>query len=299
MSISVGSAWAHPSPLPSGLTRPAGSGDHALQEPPQSPPPLPPGLAAPAEQAEDAAEDGGISLPFGLQGFWEVRGSPRLQDDPDHSRGFVLGEARLQLGTEYAWRGIEVDFTGDLVVDGVLEEFEPDLRRLRLTWSPVESMDLRLGRQILTWGTGDLVFINDLFPKDWPAFLSGRDDEYLKAPTDAARVGWFSDVANLDFVYSPRFDADRFITGARISFWNQALGRRSGDAEQVTVRMPDKWFRDDEFALRAVATGRLSSAQRLRRQLARDPRARGRQRRVRLLRFSRRSGGPQSACQQR
>ena len=71
---------------------------------------------------------------------------------PTISRGFVLGEARLQLGTEYAWRGIEVDFTGDLVVDGVLEEFEPDLRRLRLTWSPVESMDLRLGRQILTWG---------------------------------------------------------------------------------------------------------------------------------------------------
>ncbi|MFW6031595.1 MAG: hypothetical protein ACOC9T_03300, partial [Myxococcota bacterium] len=32
-------------------------------------------------------------------------------------------------------------------------------------------------------GTGDLVFLNDLFPKDWRSFLLGRDLDYLKAPS--------------------------------------------------------------------------------------------------------------------
>ncbi len=62
---------------------------------------------------------------------------------------------------------------------------------------------ITLGRQILTWGTGDLVFINDLFPKDWVSFFIGRDVEYLKAPSDALKVSAFSSWANLDLVYTP------------------------------------------------------------------------------------------------
>ena len=31
--------------------------------------------------------------------------------------------------------------------------------------------DTRLGRQVITWGLGDLIFINDVFPKDYEAFF--------------------------------------------------------------------------------------------------------------------------------
>ncbi|WP_288372311.1 hypothetical protein [uncultured Marinobacter sp.] len=76
--------------------------------------------------------------------------------------------------------------------------------------------------------TGDLVFINDLFPKDWVSFFIGRDVEYLKAPSDALKVSAFSSWANLDLVYTPRFDADRFIDGRRLSFFNTGQGRLTG-----------------------------------------------------------------------
>jgi hypothetical protein len=99
-------------------------------------------------------------------------------------------------------------------------------------------MDLKLGRQINTWGTGDLLFINDLFPKDWNAFFIGRDDEYLKAPADSAKASLFSDWANLDLIYSPRFDSDRFIDGRRISYWNGALGRTTPWTPTTRRRVP-------------------------------------------------------------
>ena len=50
---------------------------------------------------------------------------------------------------------------------------------------------------------GDLLFINDLFPKDWVSFFVGRDDEYLKAPSDSLKASFFNELFNLDFVYTP------------------------------------------------------------------------------------------------
>jgi hypothetical protein len=111
-------------------------------------------------------------------------------------------------------------------------------------------MDVKTGRQILTWGTGDLIFINDLFPKDWNAFFIGRDEEYLKAPSDAVMVSLFTGLANLNMAYSPRFDADRFIDGRRISYYNSTLERLAGRDAVVKVEKPDDWFEDDEIAMR-------------------------------------------------
>ena len=124
------------------------------------------------------------------------------------------------------------------------------MRQFRLTWKPLPSIDIRLGRQVLTWGTGDMLFINDLFPKDWNSFFIGRDVEYLKAPGDAIRIGWYPSGINIEFVYTPQFDPDRFITGERVSFWNPILGRHAGKHDQVRYNAPSTWFEDDEFALR-------------------------------------------------
>ncbi len=48
-------------------------------------------------------------------------------------------------------------------------------------------VNLKIGRQVFTWGTGDYLFINDLFPKDYESFYIGRDDEYLKRPSEAVK----------------------------------------------------------------------------------------------------------------
>ncbi len=115
---------------------------------------------------------------------------------------------------------------------------------------PLESMDIKVGRQILTWGTGDLVFINDLFPKDWVSFFNGRDTEYLKAPSDAAKVSYFHDLMNLDVIFTPRFDPDRYISGERISYYSPFRGDYAGENDVIHTDRPNDWFRDYELAWR-------------------------------------------------
>ncbi|MFW6054688.1 MAG: hypothetical protein ACOC9D_02195 [Thermodesulfobacteriota bacterium] len=219
-------------------------------------PALPSGLS-PDEAGSSGQKTGGQASDwselFGLplHGFIEGRYGPRLQSDPVQSKEASLGETRLQLETEKFWDAGSLDLTADIVLDGITEEAAFDLRRARYTFSPLPSVDIRAGRQVLSWGTGDLIFINDLFPKDWVAFLSGRDVEYLKAPGDAVRLGWFNDLFNLNLVYTPKFDPDRFVDGERLSYWNPALGRIAGEDNQIQTREPDDWFDNDEIALRA------------------------------------------------
>ncbi len=241
--------------LPEGLGGESKSEGPALPEGLESGPPVPPGLestekATPPEETAKKSTRLVDRLPSFLHGFWETRGGIRTQSDPAESDDAILGESRLQLKTEKAWDHAVLEFTGDVYGDAVLKEAEFDLRRLRLTWTPLDAIDIRVGRQILTWGTGDLLFINDLFPKDWQSFFIGRDTEYLKAPADSIKVGWYNSFINVEFVYTPQFTPDRFITGERISYWDPLFGRFAGDDEKVKFNAPSDWFEDDEFALR-------------------------------------------------
>ncbi|MDX9794501.1 MAG: hypothetical protein RBU24_13430 [Kiritimatiellia bacterium] len=222
-----------------------------------SEPALPSGLGAPAEEPRLAASRA-QRLPEGLSGFWEVRGGARLQDDP-YEKAASIGETRLQVQLDRASERAALKVVGDFLYDPVLNQHDIrledgdgwlDLRQANLLLRPASFMDLKLGCQINTWGTGDMLFINDLFPKDWNAYFIGRDDEYLKAPSDSLKASLFSDWANLDLIYSPRFDSDRFIDGRRLSYWNGGLGRRAGRDAAVDADRPDDTFRDDEWAAR-------------------------------------------------
>jgi hypothetical protein len=262
-------------PLPEGL----GAGPSSpADEPPLPPglgpsdqPPLPPGLesseepplpegleeAEPPEEEEERKRER-FELPFDLTGFWELRWGGWTQNNDDLGNTSI-GETRLKLDAEKLWTRSAVKVNVDSLYDWVaddhdidLEEGEGwiDLREAHYSGTPLDFMDIRFGRQILTWGTGDLVFINDLFPKDWNSFFLGRDEEYLKAPSDALKVSLFSDLANLDVVYTPRFDPDRFIDGSRVSYWNGMLGRIVGGDAIIEADVPDNWIDDDEVAFR-------------------------------------------------
>ena len=184
-----------------------------------------------------------------IHGFYEIRSGYRTRKDK-YEKDMSIMEQRLQIDVSSYLDWADFKIKGDIVGDLVEEQADFDLREAYISTSPYDFMDLKIGRQVLTWGTGDLIFINDLFPKDWQSFFIGRDTEYLKAPSDAVKVSLFSDLANLDIVYTPQFDSDRFISGERISYWNSNLGRLAGqDAIQQTDK-PDRWFRDDEIAAR-------------------------------------------------
>jgi hypothetical protein len=259
-------------PLPPGLggeeepeKKKPGDGDSGPELPPglgggeekkKDEPALPPGLGEDTPKKPPAKEKK-LELPFDLGGFVEGRLGARTQKD--HQKDATVGELRLQLEFERQWEKATAKLTADFLWDPVYDDHDVeleegtgfiDLREANLSLTPLDFADVKIGRQILTWGTGDLIFINDLFPKDWNSFFIGRDSEYLKAPSDALKVSLFSEVANLDAVYTPRFDADRFIDGKRISYWNPMVGRRVGREHPVEFRRPDDWFVDDELALR-------------------------------------------------
>jgi hypothetical protein len=205
--------------------------------------------AAASDENAEAKESFLSKLPIETHGFYEFRGGYRLLEDK-HEKDMSIMEGRFQfdLLSYQDWGDVKVK--GDVIGDLVLEEGDFDLREANIFSRPTDFMDVKVGRQILTWGTGDLIFINDLFPKDWQSFFIGRDTEYLKAPSDAAKVSLFGDWANLDIAYTPQFDPDRYINGERISYWNSNLGRTAGQDAIVHTDKPDKWFRDSEIAAR-------------------------------------------------
>ena len=207
-------------------------------------------LPAVALNSDENSDDSFFSdMPIEMHGFYEMRSGYRLRKDK-YEKDMSIMENRLQfdLSSYPDWGDMKVkaDVFGDLVT----EQVDFDLREANIFISPLEFMDLKVGRQILTWGTGDLIFINDLFPKDWQSFFIGRDTEYLKAPSDAAKVSLFGDWANLDIVYTPQFDPDRHINGSRLSYWNSNLGRLAGEDAVIHTDKPHRWFKDSELAVR-------------------------------------------------
>jgi hypothetical protein len=173
-----------------------------------------------------------------LHGFVEAAGGVRLGDvseapaywilpDPaprvwgPGASDYTLLESRLQLrGDLYGDAGdahFALDFLGDQVADAGVEVI------VREAWAKFATFDnnleVRAGRQPTTWGTGDLLFVNDLFPKDWVAFFAGREEQYLKNPVDALRFGIFGLPVNIDIVLVPRFTPDNLPSGERLAFW--------------------------------------------------------------------------------
>ena len=273
--LAAGTAAGQEPSLPQGLGQNATSSDR--QENPSLPsglggdeeqgngdePALPSGLGgeeAPGE-AESDEEQGWLGrdgrLPFQLSGFWDTRAGSRLQDDP-HQKRLSLAETRLQLETSKYWQGANFVLKSDFLADAAAEDHGLDLRRgegpvdLRSAYvslSPLPALDLKVGRQVLTWGTGDQLFINDMFPKDWESFFVGRDTEYLKAPSNSARVSLFLEPLNVDLVYTPRFNPDRYIDGQRVSYYHPRDGL-SGRDNTLSADLPGDWITDDEIALR-------------------------------------------------
>lgn len=186
-------------------------------------------------------------------GFIEGSSAARIHDDAALSEDFTLNELRGQLEAERALGHHILAFKGDLWADAVENGVRGDLREANLSGRLNAQVDYEIGRQILTWGTGDLVFLNDLFPKDYVSFFSGRDDEYLKAPVDALKLSVFGDM-NLDLVWSPRANPNRFITGERLSYFSPRAGERVAAPPQIDPQDRDDWLDDSEWALRLYQT---------------------------------------------
>ncbi len=178
-------------------------------------------------------------------------------------QSYNLLEQRLQLKTRFAvpgenflnrWNGV-LTYKGDFVVDEYFATTGSyEVRELNFAFSPVSILDIKLGRQILTWGTGDYLFINDLFPKDYISFYTGRDDEYLKKPSDALRLSLYPKIANIDFVLIPHFTPNTLPDGDRVSFFDSFQGGITGRDTQRNAVKPAWQAENFEYALRIYRT---------------------------------------------
>lgn len=198
--------------------------------------------------AAPAASAGEIELSGFLQGLYGTgtdAGNPVPSD-------MTAAETRLQLRIE-SWAN-DASFFGrlDFVYEDYLEPRERfELREGYANFTIFGRLDMKIGRQIATWGTGDLVFVNDLFAKDYRSFFNGRDDQYLKAPQNAARLELYTGFGNLSLVYTPRFTPNRVPSGERFSCFNPLAGGIVGGEEHLFEgRLPGAELKNGETAVR-------------------------------------------------
>lgn len=225
-------------------------------------------LAQAAEPAASGADQGFGADPFGndafgsdswdspasatkIHGFFEGAAGGRLQNDPALGEDLTLGEARARLEWADQVGGAHYSIKGDVYADGVENGIKGDLREAMVQFTPMDKLDIHAGQQVSTWGTGDMLFLNDLFPKDWKSFFSGRDETYLKAPAPSIKGSYYASAFSVDLVWTPLFEPDRYIDGERFSYFSPVAGKQLAAPDGVLrASEPDNFPEDGELAAR-------------------------------------------------
>jgi hypothetical protein len=158
----------------------------------------------------------------------------------------VLGEERLRLEVAGSTESGEAFLLAkaDLFHDAIANEVAVDLREA-YAGIALGTVAAHLGRQILTWGVGDLFFVNDVFPKDWESFFSGRPMEYLKLGVDGVRLRLSASAVNAEAVAIPFFTPDRLPPAERFFLYDPFAGVPAQREEK-----PDPDYAAPELALR-------------------------------------------------
>ncbi len=195
-----------------------------------------------------------------LHGFVEADMGLKVNDDKLASKnGYNMAEQRSEFKLRYfpdeitilkEWN-TEIFFKTDVLMDEYTQQpkwWGP--RELYIAFTPLSFADVKIGEQILTWGTGDYIFINDQFPKDYTSFIIGRDDDYLKLPSYAGRLTLSSSFASGDLVAVPAFTPNNVPKGRRISFFDPLFGRVVGTQSDRYFLEPPMQINNTEVAAR-------------------------------------------------
>ncbi len=191
-----------------------------------------------------------------FDGFVQGLYGGRIDQHNPTSTEETASETRLQLRMEDY--GDRSEFFGrlDFLYDGTLDtgQYDWELREAYTKFRLGSKLDFKVGRQILTWGTGDLIFINDVFAKDYRSFFIGRDDQYLKAPQNAIRTEYYNSLGAFSVVWTPRFTPNRLPTGRRLSYYNpmsgEIVGTGTGSQYYFDPAIPPAKFENSEVATR-------------------------------------------------
>jgi len=203
---------------------------------------------------DSGGKSGGKAWDFQIGGFVEGLIAPRVVRSSASANELVATEARFRLNLDATHEIVSARFRGDVFADAVERRIWFDIRDASIFVRGGSWFSMRFGRQVLTWGTGDFLFLNDLFPKDFNSFFIGRADEYLKAPSNSVQTTFMMKKVGLDLLWTPIFEPDRFINGQRLSFFNPLVGEIIGDRSPLTPIDP---FLPDQRLRNGTVHGRL------------------------------------------
>ncbi len=151
-----------------------------------------------------------------IHGFFQGNYSANSDGSNPDGGDFKWAEEKLQLKVSADKDSFYFFLKADLSLDHIDNEPDMEFREAYIDYLS-DNWDVRLGRQIITWGVGDLIFINDTFPKDYEAFFSGRPMEYLKIGSDSIKIGMYPSFASAELVIIPSFEPNNFPRKNR--FW--------------------------------------------------------------------------------
>lgn len=177
-----------------------------------------------------------ISLHGFIQGNYSFNTASKSPDNGD----LKWAEERLQLKFDASSGQFRMFIKTDGFLDHIDKKGAAELREGYIDYT-AGNWDTRIGRQVVTWGLGDLLFINDVFPKDFEAFFSGRPMEYLKKGVDGLKLGLYPDIASIEVYAMPYFEPSNFPDQKR--FW-------MFDPLSATTNREEQRPSNTEFALR-------------------------------------------------
>ena len=169
-----------------------------------------------------------------------------LQPGSGEGDDFIFADERFRLDIN-TWSN-SVEASGRIKVDFFQDTLSGksglELREAYIDYTTGD-FDFRVGRQIATWGVGDLLFINDTSPKDWMSFFSGRPLEYLKLGVDGFRARYSSKTLNTDLMIIPFFEPDILPNPERFFQFNPFKAIPS-----TIEKRPESTYENTELALR-------------------------------------------------
>lgn len=178
-----------------------------------------------------------------IHGFLQGNYTYSTIENPDGD-DFKWLEERLQLKLDTSKEPFRLFLKTDALYDHIDEKGDLELREGYVDYT-AQKWDLKIGRQIITWGVGDLLFINDVFPKDYEAFFSGRPLEYLRKGIDGIKFGVYPDFASFEIIVIPVFEPNKYPDPKRFFMFDPMplVTNREG-------KKPSAKFENTELALR-------------------------------------------------
>jgi hypothetical protein len=180
-----------------------------------------------------------------LHGFLEGNYSFNTASQNPSGSDLKLAEETLQLRLNTEGESYRLVLKTRAIYDHIAGKTRIRLREGYFDYA-ADDWEVTVGRQVITWGVGDLIFINDVFPKSYAAFFGGKPLEYMKKGIDGIRIGLYPASVSLEIVVIPFFTPDDNPSSDR--FWLFDPMPSVTDREE---KKPSTTIENTEIALRA------------------------------------------------